>query len=79
MSLSRSPTTTTRVCGQARPNARPWSNPRNQRRLSFSRSVSGSASGRAHVSRPLTPNARRPSLNATAACTNRPRALLVRS
>ena len=51
MSLSRSPTTTTRVCGQARPNARPWSKPRNQRRLSFSRSASGSTSGRAHVSR----------------------------
>ena len=63
--------------GRPAPNARPWSKPRNQRRLSFSRSASGSTSGRAHVSRPLTPNARRPSLNATAACTNRPRALLV--
>ena len=79
MSLSRSPTTTIRVCGLSRPSCRPCANPRNQRWLSFSRSVCGSASGRAQVSSPLTPNGRPPSVNPTVACTNSPRALLERS
>ena len=64
---------------RARPPQRPaLIEPRNHRRLSFSGSASGSASGRAHVSSPPTPSGRRPAVNATAACTNRPRALLSR-
>ena len=39
MSLSRSPTTITRVAGQARPSSRPCAKPRSQRRLSFLRLV----------------------------------------
>ena len=70
MSLSRSPTTNS-ACGLGRPSSRPWANPRNQRRLSFSGSSPGSAYGRAHVSGPLTPG-RPPAVKPTAACTNIP-------